>query len=323
MGFFDKLKKINIFSGFGSELTDDFYDGLEESLILADTGMDVTLELVEELRRRVKSEGVKTMEGAREVMVQVIADALSAGDLSLDLSTKPSVVLFIGVNGVGKTTTTVNITAALHDLGKRVLLCDFDPQANATSGMGVDKNTASPNIYDVLVSEADPVKAVVSTRYGDVLPSSKGLAGAGVEMVGIQDREHLLRRALEKLAPKYDYILRGLPALPGAADAERPLRRQQRPGSGSERVLRPGGAQRSDVHHPGCPALPESGAGAGGGAHDHVRQPDQPGAPGGPGGQAVLPRQGLQHRHPPERAAERGAQPRKAHLRLRPRLPGL
>ena len=69
MGFFDKLKKINIFAGFGSELTDDFYDELEESLILADTGMDVTLELVEELRRRVKSEGVKTMEGAREVKV--------------------------------------------------------------------------------------------------------------------------------------------------------------------------------------------------------------------------------------------------------------
>ena len=105
MGFFDKLKKINIFAGFGSELTDDFYDELEESLILADTGMDVTLELVEELRRRVKSEGVKTVEGAREVMVRVIADALSAGELSLDLSTKPSVVLFIGVNGVGKTTT--------------------------------------------------------------------------------------------------------------------------------------------------------------------------------------------------------------------------
>ena len=66
--------------------------------------------------------------------------------------------------GVGKTTTTVNITAALHDLGKRVLLCDFDPQANATSGMGVDKNTASPNVYDLLVSEADPAKAVVPTK---------------------------------------------------------------------------------------------------------------------------------------------------------------
>ena len=58
--------------------------------------------------------------------------------------------------GVGKTTTTVNITAALRALGKRVLLCDFDAQANATSGMGVDKNTASPNVYDVLINGAEP-----------------------------------------------------------------------------------------------------------------------------------------------------------------------
>ena len=77
--------------------------------------------------------------------------------------------------GVGKTTTTVNITAALRALGKRVLLCDFDAQANATSGMGVDKNTASPNVYDVLINGAEPQKAVVSTKYGDVLPSNKAL----------------------------------------------------------------------------------------------------------------------------------------------------
>ncbi len=126
MGFFDKLKKINIFSGFGSELTDDFYDGLEESLILADTGMDVTLELVEQLRRRVKAEGVKTIEGAQEVMVQVIAGALSTGDLSLDLSTKPSVVLFIGVNGVGKTTTIGKIGRQLRAQRKKVLFCAAD-----------------------------------------------------------------------------------------------------------------------------------------------------------------------------------------------------
>ena len=126
MGFFDKLKKINIFSGFGSELTDDFYDELEESLILADTGMEVTLELVEELRRRVRSEGVKTIEGAREVMVDIIAGALNAGELSLNLSTKPSVVLFIGVNGVGKTTTIGKIGHQLREQRKKVLFCAAD-----------------------------------------------------------------------------------------------------------------------------------------------------------------------------------------------------
>ena len=108
--------------------------------------------------------------------------------------------------GVGKTTTTVNITAALHDLGQRVLLCDFDPQANATSGMGVDKNSVSPTVYDVLINGADPARAVVSTKYGDVLPSNKALAGAGIEMIGIENREKLLKKALDGLAGRYDYV---------------------------------------------------------------------------------------------------------------------
>lgn len=108
--------------------------------------------------------------------------------------------------GVGKTTTAVNLAAALHALGKRVLLCDFDPQANATSGMGVDKNTASPNVYDVLINGADPAKAVISTKYGGVLPSNKALAGAGIEMIGLESRESLLKHALDALADRYDYI---------------------------------------------------------------------------------------------------------------------
>lgn len=108
--------------------------------------------------------------------------------------------------GVGKTTTTVNLSAALHDAGKRVLLCDFDPQANATSGMGVDKNTASPNVYDVLINGAEPERAVEHTKYGDVLPSNKALAGAGIEMIGIDHREMLLKQALGALSDQYDYI---------------------------------------------------------------------------------------------------------------------
>ena len=126
MGFFDKLKKINIFASFGSELTDEFYDELEESLILADTGMDTTLELVAELRRRVRERGIKTLEEARACMVEIIADALHAGEPGLNLSTTPSVVLFIGVNGVGKTTTIGKIGAQLRGEGKKVLLCAAD-----------------------------------------------------------------------------------------------------------------------------------------------------------------------------------------------------
>ena len=126
MGFFDKLKKINIFANFGSELTDDFYDELEESLILADTGMDTALELVEELRRRVKEEHIKTVEEARSCMCRCIAGVMDVGDPALDLSTRPSVILFIGVNGVGKTTTIGKIGRQLRQARKKVLFCAAD-----------------------------------------------------------------------------------------------------------------------------------------------------------------------------------------------------
>ena len=108
--------------------------------------------------------------------------------------------------GVGKTTTCVNLTSALSSAGKRVLLCDFDPQANATSGMGVDK-AVSQGVYDVLINGADVRANITRTRFGDVLPSSKSLAGAGIEMIGREGREFLLQRALATVADDYDFIL--------------------------------------------------------------------------------------------------------------------
>ena len=107
--------------------------------------------------------------------------------------------------GVGKTTTCVNLAAALCEQGKRVLLCDFDPQANSTSGMGVDK-TVSKGIYEVLVSDVPAADAVVHTKYGDVLPSNKALAGAGIELIGMDRREYLLKDALQQIQDNYDFI---------------------------------------------------------------------------------------------------------------------
>ena len=107
--------------------------------------------------------------------------------------------------GVGKTTTCVNLAAALAEAGQRVLLCDFDPQANATSGMGVDK-TVSKGVYGVLIGEVPAAEAVVHTRFGDVLPSNKALAGAAIELIGIENREFLLRDALDSLRDQYDFI---------------------------------------------------------------------------------------------------------------------
>ena len=108
--------------------------------------------------------------------------------------------------GVGKTTTAVNLTAALTELGLKVLLIDFDPQANATSGFGVDKRAAKHSVYDVLINNVPAVEAIVSTKYGDVLPSSPNLAGAAVELLNTEGREHQLKNTISTIVDGYDLI---------------------------------------------------------------------------------------------------------------------
>ena len=108
--------------------------------------------------------------------------------------------------GVGKTTSAVNLTAALKDLGNRVLLCDFDPQANATSGLGVEKRKIKKSVYDVIINGTPIEEAIVSTKFGDVLPSSADLAGAAVELIGLSDASYKLREALNKVRDNYDLI---------------------------------------------------------------------------------------------------------------------
>ena len=108
--------------------------------------------------------------------------------------------------GVGKTTTTVNITAALTEAGKKVLMCDFDPQANATSGLGVDKRKIKHSVYDAIINEVPAADVIVSTKFGDVLPSSADLAGAAVELLTMDDPNFRLKNALSPVKDKYDYI---------------------------------------------------------------------------------------------------------------------
>ena len=108
--------------------------------------------------------------------------------------------------GVGKTTTAVNLTAALTEAGKRVLLCDFDPQANATSGLGIDKRKVKRSAYDVVVNGTPAQEAIVHTPFGDVLPSSADLAGAAVELISMTEPNHRLRKALDAVRQNYDVI---------------------------------------------------------------------------------------------------------------------
>ena len=109
--------------------------------------------------------------------------------------------------GVGKTTTAVNLTAALHQAGLCVLLCDFDPQANATSGLGLEKGASAVTSYDVVINGAEAKDAVIHTKFGDLIPSSAALSGAGVELVGVDSREYALKNALASLKDSYDAIL--------------------------------------------------------------------------------------------------------------------
>lgn len=111
--------------------------------------------------------------------------------------------------GVGKTTTSVNLSAALGGQGKRVLLVDIDPQGNATSGVGVDKRTVKTSTYELLTGDCEPSAAVIRTAFENLhlLPASIQLAGAEIEMVEMTRRESRLKAALAALREQYDFIL--------------------------------------------------------------------------------------------------------------------
>ena len=107
--------------------------------------------------------------------------------------------------GVAKTTTAVNLSAALHSLGKKILLVDLDPQGNACSGMGVSKGS-SPNTYEMLMKGVPAEEAVFKTEFGDIIPSGKDLAAASLEMTGMDGRESVLKKALLPVKMDYDFI---------------------------------------------------------------------------------------------------------------------
>lgn len=138
MGFFHKVKEKltktqkaiggtldGVFSGF-STLKEAFYEELEETLILADVGAETSMAVVEQLRETIREQKIKEPEAAREALREILTKMLQVGDAALQLETKPAVILVMGVNGVGKTTTIGKLAAALKDQGKKVLLCAAD-----------------------------------------------------------------------------------------------------------------------------------------------------------------------------------------------------
>ena len=220
MGFFDKIKAGltktrdalsntlgGVFSGF-SEIDDDFYDELEESLILADLGVDTAVKATDRLRKTVKEQHLKTTEDAKEALKEILVEMLNVGDTALNLSTRPSVILVIGVNGVGKTTTIGKLAAQLKGQGKNVLLVAGDTfRAAAADQLEIWAQRSGTSIIRQHEG-ADPASVVF-----DGIQSAKA-KGADVIIIDTAGRLHNKQNLMNELNKISRIVER---ELPGAA----------------------------------------------------------------------------------------------------------
>ena len=217
MGFFDKIKQGltktreamsntlgSVFSGF-SEIDDDFYDELEESLILADLGVETSTKAVERLRKAIKEQHLKTTEEAKTALKEILVQMLSVGDTELNLKTTPSVVLVIGVNGVGKTTTIGKVASRLTAEGKKVVLVAADTfRAAAADQLEIWAGRAGAAIVRQHEG-ADPASVVF-----DGIQSAKS-KGADVILVDTAGRLHNKQNLMNELNKISRIIERELP----------------------------------------------------------------------------------------------------------------
>lgn len=217
MGFFDKIKAglaktrdaigatlENVFSGF-SEIDDDFYNELEESLILADLGVDTATTAVERLRKVIRQEHYKTTQEAKQALKDILVDMLCVGDPELHLDTKPSVILVIGVNGVGKTTTIGKLATQFTKQGKNVLLVAADTfRAAAADQLEIWAGRSGASIVRQYEG-ADPASVVY-----DGIQAAKS-RGADVILIDTAGRLHNKQNLMNELNKISRIVNRELP----------------------------------------------------------------------------------------------------------------
>ena len=217
MGFFDKIKAGltktrdalsntlgSVFSGF-SEIDDDFYDELEECLILADLGVDTAVKATDKLRKAVREQHLKTTEEAKTALKEILVEMLNVGETALKLDTKPSVVLVIGVNGVGKTTTIGKIATRLTAEGKNVLLVAGDTfRAAAADQLEIWAERSGASIVRQHEG-ADPASVVF-----DGIQSAKA-KGADVILIDTAGRLHNKQNLMNELNKISRIVERELP----------------------------------------------------------------------------------------------------------------
>ena len=217
MGFFDKIKAGltktrdalsntlgSVFSGF-SQLDDDFFDELEESLILADLGVDTSVTATDRLRKVIKEQYLKTPDEAKAALKDILVDMLNVGDVALNLSTTPSVILVIGVNGVGKTTTIGKIATKLVNQDKKVMLVAGDTfRAAAADQLEVWAGRSGASIVRQHEG-ADPASVVF-----DGIQSAKA-RGAEVILIDTAGRLHNKANLMNELNKISRIVNRELP----------------------------------------------------------------------------------------------------------------
>ena len=205
MGFFKQLKEAWLVSVTFDKLDDEFYDQLEEALILADMGVESATDAVAKLRKKVKERLLTRADEVKDALRAILAEKLEVGDAALDLSTTPSIVLFIGVNGVGKTTSIGKLAAQLKAEGKKVLLCAGDTfRAAAADQLEIWANRAGVDIIRQHEG-ADPGSVLF-----DALQAAKA-RGVDVVLCDTAGRLHNKQNLMNELAKLRKIIARECP----------------------------------------------------------------------------------------------------------------